>query len=79
MDIVQLPGMWGRGEVERAALRRGLATGSRVRLVEVLVGGPADAPAYCAACAGPIELGAAIRAGRSYCGIECSLDGNRPA
>ena len=79
MGIIQLPGMWGRGEVERAALRRGLATASLARLVEVLPSAAAEARAYCVACAGPIELGAVIRAGRSYCSIECSLEGNRPA
>jgi len=79
MGIVQLPGMWGRGEVERAALRRGFATGSLVCLVEVLPSGAAHARAYCAGCAGPIEFGAVIRAGQAYCSIECSLEGNRPA
>jgi hypothetical protein len=79
MGIIQLPRMWGRGEVERAALRRGLATGSPVRLVDVPPSGAADMPAYCAACAGPIEFGAVVRAGRSYCSIECSLGEDRPA
>jgi hypothetical protein len=79
LGIIQLPGMWGRGEVERAALRRGLATGSLVRLVEVPPNEAAEARAYCAGCAGPVEFGAVIRAGRSSCSIECSLEGGDTA
>jgi hypothetical protein len=33
MGIVQLPGVRGRGDMERAALRRGLATGAPMPLV----------------------------------------------
>jgi hypothetical protein len=79
MGIVQLPGVGARGDVERAALRRGLATGSPVRLVEVMPGGAAGARAYCAGCAAPIEFGAVVRGGQAYCSIECSLEGSRPA
>ena len=79
MGIVQLPAVRERGDGERAALRRGLAIGVPLRRVPVRLEGSRGAAAYCAACAGPIEFGAVIRAGRSYCSIECSLEGNSPA
>jgi hypothetical protein len=79
MGIVQLPGVRGRGEGERAALRRGLASGAPVRLTTVRAIGSAAAARYCAGCAGPIEFGAVTHAGEAYCSIECSLGGNNPA
>jgi hypothetical protein len=75
MGIVQLPGVKGRGEGERAALRRGLATGIRVHLVPVRPKRLAGAPAYCAGCAGR----AVARGAHAYCSIECSLGGDDTA
>ena len=79
MGIVRLPMGRGRGDLERPALRRGLATSSLVRTLRVVAGETPDPPAQCAACAGPIEFGAVARGGESYCSIECALGGGRPA
>jgi hypothetical protein len=79
MGIVQLPGVRGRGDGERSALRRGLATGEPVHLVPVRLKGSAGSAAYCAGCAGPIEFGAVARGAQAYCSIECSLGGDHTA
>ena len=79
MGIIQLPRVGVRGDVERAALRRGLAAGLPVRLAPVPPNGSAVGPGYCAGCAGPIEFGAVVRAAHAYCSIECSLGGDHPA
>ena len=79
MGIVQLPGVRGRGVGERAALRRGPASGAPVRLIPVPPKGSARAAAYCASCAGPIEFGVVARGAQAYCSIECSLGGDNPA
>jgi len=79
MGTVQLPGVRGRGDGERAALRRGLASGAAVRLTTVRAVGSAAAARYCAGCAGPIEFGAVTHAGEAYCSIECSLGGGHTA
>jgi hypothetical protein len=79
MGIVQLPGVRGRGDGERAALRRGLATAAHQGLVQVVPEQFSVARAFCAGCAGPIEFGAVARGARLYCSIECSLGGDRPA
>ena len=75
MSVIQLP--FGRfGGDERSALRAGLA-GPRVARVGLkVVDGRVP---FCAACAAPIEFGAVTRAGETYCSIECSLGGDRPA
>ena len=73
MGIVQLAGVRGRGDGERAALRRGLATGAPVHLVPVRLEGSAKAAPYCAGCAAPIEFGAVAGGTRAYCSIECSV------
>ena len=84
MGIVQLPTARdnrgrGRGDLERPALRHGLANVSLVRMLLVLDHDGADAAAYCAGCAGPIEFGPVVRGAEKYCSIECSLGGDRPA
>lgn len=79
MGIVQLPGVRERGDVERAALRRGLATGAPAPLVQVLQSGSVGASAYCAGCARPIEFGMVARGAQRYCCIACSLGGDHPA
>ena len=79
MGIVQLPVVRGRRDGERAALRRGLASGAPVRLTTVRAMGSAAAAAWCAGCAGPIEFGSVTHAGQAYCSIECSLGGDNPA
>jgi len=79
MAIVQLPGVGVRGDVERAALRRGLATGSPSPLVQLLPIGSAVAAAYCAACARPIEFGTVGRGGQTCCSLACSLGGDHTA
>jgi hypothetical protein len=73
VDIVQLPEVGARGNVERAALRRGLATAAPVRLVQVLPRDLWSTRAYCAGCRGPVAFGSVTRSGRAYCSIECSL------
>jgi len=79
MGIVQLPLGRGRGQVERTALRRGLATGVRMGPLKVVRLETAAAMAFCAGCAAPIEFGPVARAGRLYCSIECSLGGDNTA
>jgi hypothetical protein len=79
MGIVQLPLGRGRGQVERTALRRGLATGVRMGPLKVVRLETADAMASCAGCAAPIEFGSVTRAGQAYCSIECSLGGDHKA
>ncbi len=78
MAIVQFP-MERLGHAERSALRHGVArttrTGPALRLVQV----GQVAPAYCAACAAPIDGGAVWRGEEAFCSVECSLGGNRPA
>jgi hypothetical protein len=78
MGIVHLPVGRGRGEIERAALQRGLAAGASVQPLHVLATG-GRASAYCAGCAAPIEFGAVTRGIDSFCSVECSLGGGRPA
>lgn len=77
MGVIQLRP--ADGGSERAALRLGAAVGAgpRARLRVLGTGGPA--PAWCACCADPIEFGWVIRGGQSFCSIECSLGGGRPA
>ncbi len=79
MSIVQLPVGRLTGSAERLALRRGLTrlSGSRTSL-RVLSDKPVI-PAYCAACAAPIDFGAVLRGDEAFCSVECSLGGNRPA
>jgi len=79
MGIVQLPAGRLSGSVERLALSRGLVrpSGSRPSL-RVLAAG-AVTPAYCAACAAPIDFGVVWRGEEAFCSVECSLGGNRPA
>ena len=73
MDIVQLPEVGVRGHVERAALRRGLATGARARLMHVLHEDFPITRAYCAGCRGPIAFGSVTRSGQDCCSIERCL------
>ena len=80
MGIVQLPGVRGRGDGERAALRRGLATGTPLRLVPVADQGFRRAPRPIAPVVrDPIEFGAVARGAQAYCSIECSLGGDHTA
>ena len=82
MGVIQLPQLPMEGPRrqigERAALRDGLAVGLG-RPLKVLPKRSADAYSYCAGCAGPIEFGPVIRGSESYCSVECSLGGDRPA
>jgi hypothetical protein len=79
MGIVQLPAGRLSGSAERIALSRGVArpTGSRSSLRVLAPSGVS--PAYCAACAAPIDFGAVWRGEEAFCSVECSLGGNRPA
>ena len=79
MGIVQLPVGRLSGSAERVALGRGLARPSGSRSPLRLLAPSGMSPAYCAACAAPIDFGAGWRAEQAYCSIECSLGGNRPA
>lgn len=79
MGMIQLPEVRRRGDGERAALRRGLATGAPVVLKPVRLKGSGGAEAYCDGCARPIEFGAVVRGGGAYCSIECSLGGDHTA
>jgi hypothetical protein len=76
MGILEFPvSRLGRGASDRAALRTGVATARpRMRVVK------ADAVAFCASCASPIEFGAVMHGAETYCSVECSLGGsNQPA
>jgi hypothetical protein len=79
MGLIQLPTHGRRGQIrERAALRGRLAIVVPVRPLQVLPDA-VDAGRYCAGCAGPIEFGPVIRGLESFCSVECSLGGDRPA
>ena len=78
LGIVQFP-MERLGDVERAALRRGLGMPRRARPSLRLIEMGRVALSYCAACAAPIEFGAVWRGEEAFCSVECSLGGNRPA
>ena len=79
IQLPQLPIEGPRGHSgERAALRGGLAVGLG-RPLTVLSKRSAHSAGYCAGCAGPIEFGPVIRGSESYCSVECSLGGDRPA
>jgi len=74
MGIVQLPAWRLRGQVpDRAALRQGIA-GSRAR-VSLVKKIPMRVMEYCDRCAAPIDGGAVIRGGSTFCSVECSLEG----
>jgi len=79
MSIVHLPTGRISGSAERAALRQGLATPSRLQAALQLVHRQSAAASYCAACAAPIDFGAVWRGEEAFCSVECSLGGNRPA
>ena len=74
LGIVHLPAWRLRGQVpDRAALRQGIA-GSRAR-VNLVKESPVRVTEYCDRCAAPIEGGAVIRGGSTFCSVECSLEG----
>jgi len=78
MGIVQFPVDRTGGEVERLALRRGVAglAVPRPSLRVLAVG----TPLYCAACASPVDFAAVWRGDDAFCSVECSLGGGgRPA
>jgi hypothetical protein len=78
--VIQLPQVRRHGEAtERSALRRGVAVVIGERRPQLLSNDASDAAAYCAGCAGPIEFGRVIRGLESFCSVECSLGGDRPA
>jgi hypothetical protein len=80
MGVIRLPVDGRRGNFgERAALRDGRAIVGPLRPLQVLPNGTAGSAGYSAGCAGPIEFGQVIRGGESYCSVECSLGGDRPA
>ncbi len=79
MSIVQLPASRISSAAERAALRRGLPTMSRFEAALQLVQRQTPAPAYCAACAAPIDFVSVWRGEEAFCSVECSPEGNRPA
>jgi len=76
MGVIQLGR--GGGGPERAALRLGIA-GAAPRAAFHLISTGQPRVAFCAGCPAPIEFGQRIRAGQSFCSIECSLRGDRPA
>ena len=77
MGIVQFPVGRLAGQAERIAFRQGLARLNTGRPpLRVVESGP---PAFCAACASPIEYGAVWRGAEAFCSVECSLGGSRPA
>ena len=77
MEIIELPAWRLSGDVpDRAALRAGLA--ASLPVVHVVKDG--QSAGYCDRCAGPVEFGAVMRGGGTYCSVECSLEGpNRTA
>jgi hypothetical protein len=76
MAIVHLPAQRPR-VVERTAPRQGVS-GPQANGLRLVKGG-APLQAFCASCAAPIEFGAVTRGAESFCSVECSLGGNRPA
>ena len=78
MSMVHMPVGRPSGSAERAALRQGLAAGSRFGAALQLVQRQTPASTYCAACAAPIDFGAVWRGEEAYCSVECSLGGKRP-
>jgi len=81
MGVVHLPVVRLEGNVsERSALRAGVAAPRRRPAELWLIEGRASlARAYCASCAAPIEFGGVSRGQETYCSIECSFGGDRPA
>jgi hypothetical protein len=79
MSVVQLPVGRSFSRPERVALRRGLPMTSRLGAALQLVQRQTSAPAYCAACAAPIDYGAVWRGEDAFCSVECSPGGGRPA
>jgi hypothetical protein len=75
MAIIELPA-WrlSAGVSRRSALRSGVAMSQpAVRLVKGSV------TAFCDRCAAPIDNGAVMNGGGTYCSVECSLGGGRSA
>ena len=75
MGIIELP-VWrlNAGTSRRSAFRSGLAMSrSAVHLVK------GNVTAFCDRCAAPIENGAVMNGAGTYCSVECSLGGDRPA
>jgi hypothetical protein len=79
MSVIHLPLGRTSGSAERAALRQGLASGSRFGAALQLMQRQTPAAAYCAGCAAPIDFGAVWRGQEAFCSVECSLEGTRPA
>ena len=77
MSIVRFPEV--RATPERVALRRDVPTTSRFGAALQLAQRQTAALAYCAACAAPIDYGAVWQGEESYCSVECSMGGRRPA
>lgn len=74
MRVIELP--LGRLGEERGVLRTRLAIPRAPRAGLTVVQGRL---AYCASCAAPVEFGAVTRGGWTFCSIECSLGGDKPA
>ncbi len=71
MRVIELP--LGRLSGERGVLRdRALRAPRGLRVVQGRL-------AYCASCAAPVDFGAVTRGGWTFCSIECSLGGDKPA
>jgi hypothetical protein len=79
MSVIQLPMVRRGRSAERSALRRGLAVVVPAKPLQVVPVGALNPRAFCAGCAGPIEFGAVTRGRESFCSVECSLGGDRPA
>ena len=79
MAIVHLPVGRLSGSAERIVLRQGRVGPGGVRPMLRLIRGEGSAPRYCAACAAPVEFGPVWRGEETFCSVECSLGGNRPA
>jgi len=76
MGIIELPSWRLRGELPpRVALRSGVAVSQPVMRVLKAFEEVAPAADYCDRCAGPIEFGAVTKGIRTYCSVECSLEG----
>ena len=81
MGIIELPAWRLRGSPsDRVVLRTGVAVSRPVmRVVRPAQGVTTTQVAFCDRCASPIEFGAVTNGYWTYCSVECTLEGGRPA
>ncbi len=78
MEIVHLPASRLAAHAERLAMRSRIARWSESAPALRLIDGRRRV-VYCAGCATPVEFGAVWRGEETFCSVECSSGGDRPA